>query len=173
MDINSDCVDDCATNCPPSASSWVLPTHSQGLGDILSQNPNCAARMSPEHRAECSHGKPDMKRSQGSSAPEPQSFPTVPTGSATGNVWNSGDGFQCYPRKRGGLCKTPICTSEKFLKWSSHDYLGFRGFITALPTLPDFCLLFLISFSSLLPPIAECLPSSQHVPHSKHIKVCF
>lgn len=35
MDINSDCADDCATNCPPSASSWVLPTHSQGLGDTF------------------------------------------------------------------------------------------------------------------------------------------
>lgn len=171
MDINRDCADDCATNCPPSANSWVLPTHSQGLGDIFVPKSKLCSQDEP--RAKCSHGKPDIKRSQVSSAPEPQTFPTVPTGSATGNVWNSGDGFQCCLWKREGLCKTPICTSDKFLKWSSHDYLGFRGFITALPTLPDFCLLFLISSSSLLPPIAECLPSSQHVLPSKHIKVCF
>lgn len=35
MDINSDCADDCATSCPPPASSWVLPSHSQGLGDTF------------------------------------------------------------------------------------------------------------------------------------------
>lgn len=176
MDINSDCVDNCATNCPPSANLWVLPSHSQGLAVIhkvletlLSQkNPNYEARMSPacpDHRLECSHGKPDINGLRYHQQLSPRHSLQCPQ-----EIHGILDGFQPYPWKREGLCKTPICTSDKFLKWRSSDYLGFRGFITALPTLSDF---FLICSSSLLPPIAEYFPSFQHVPPSKLIRFVF
>lgn len=110
MDINSDCVDDCATNCPPSANSCVLPSHSQGLAVIhkvqetlsSQKNTNYAARMSPAPpRAQTcinsSHGTPDTKRPQVPSASEPQTSPAVPTASASGRTGNHGDGCQCYP----------------------------------------------------------------------------
>lgn len=86
----------------------------------------------PEHRPECSHGKSDIKRSQVSSE-----LPAGPTGSATGNIWNSGDGLQCTHGRENSAKLL-----YKFLAWSSSNYLRFR-FITALLTLPDFCLLFL------------------------------
>lgn len=123
----------------------------------------------PEHRAEHSHGKADMKRSQVAWAPEPQISLQCPLG-VPGNTGILGMDCQW---KREGLCQTPVCTSDTFLSWSSSNYLGLRGFITALLTLPDFSLLLLICFPSLLLHIAECLPSFQHVPPSKHIQVCF
>lgn len=100
------------------------------------------AQRCPEHRPECSHGKPDIKRSQVSPALEPQTFPTVPQ-EICGIL---GMDFRAI-HGREKDCKTPICMSDKCLKWCSRDYLGFRGFTTALSTLPDFCLLFLICSS--------------------------
>lgn len=47
--------------------------------------------------------------------------------------------------RRRDLCRTSICTSDKFLARSSSDYLGFRGSLT-----------FFISSSSPLPHISQC-----------------
>lgn len=74
--------------------------------------------------------------------------------------------FSAIHRKREDLCRTFICTSDKFLKWSSSDYLGFRGFIIAILMLPDFCMLFLIYSSFPIPHVSE-FSSLQHFPPSE------
>lgn len=65
------------------------------------------------------------------------------------NTWHSSmwTHFSAVQRKRD-LCRAFICTSDKFLKWSTSDYLEFRGFIIAILRLSGFCIHFFICSSS-------------------------
>lgn len=154
MDRNGDC----ATSCPPSANSCMLPSHSQGLGDTFI----------PETTKLCSQDDPALPRAQTWMQPWKIRHKKV-----SGIIrapcrahWKCHRKYlefwgwiAVYPWKRE-LCKTPVCTSDKFLAWSSSNYLRFR-FITALLTLPDFCLLFLsVPSPCFLTLLNVCLLSS-------------